>query len=1102
MSKKIMLAGCILAALFCSMQMNAAVSVSSATATAQQPGRVSGVVSDKMGPVAGASIQVKGTKTGVATDLDGNFTITGVNVGDVLVISYVGYSSQEIKYTGQPSISVVFDDTLALEEVVVVAYGTAKKSSFTGSASVVKADQLEKTAGAGFVEALQGMSAGVMVVNNEGAPGSDSRIQIRGIASMSGNTQPLYIIDGMPYDGTLNSINPSDIESMTVLKDAAASSLYGSRAANGVVVITTKKGKEGKPVVNFKASWSTSDMAVPFPTKIDPYQELLYSWTAAFNDFYYVDGMSMKDAGDKASLPQYALRDVNPRTNSAGQTVYVTPFKNLSDPTKYVLHDGQGHPYTNPELQMVWDETDWNKILFKHKLRQEYGVDLSGASADGKSHYYVSAGFLDDNGYSNHDYYKRYTFRASADSQVTDWLKLGGSVQYSYSRRTVKGYNRSLIFTNRLNSPYLRNEDNTDWYTSATTGYRTYDYGENSANFFGIHVLSNGDYWNNPNSESFNSNEYTTVNSQFFAEAKLPFDINFRSAVNLDDDSANGYSHSSAVNEWGQVKPYGSAIIDGGGDASRSVTKTMSVTWNNVLHWTKMLGNHSVDLMAGQELYSFNQQYSYAYGAGIMAMNQFELANTTRDWSTNSNKTRYSLLSFFAKADYNYDGRYYASASFRRDGSSRFSPANRWGNFWSVGASWRISKEEFMENVSWLNNLTLRGSYGTSGNDKLISRNASNGSMGSEIFYGYQEYYQPNNFYGEPGYIPSTIATPDLRWEKNKQLNVALDFSTLSNRLGGTIEWYTRNSEDLLYYKDLPLSAQVGGATGINTNLGNVVNRGFEFTLNAIPVQTRDFMWKIDANISTLHNEVTYLPGGAYNYSNRVANYRLEEGKSLFEFYMTKNAGINPDTGNLMYWMKDGDKWVKTEDWGAASSADNYQWCGSAIPTAFGSITNTFAWKGFDLSMMWYGSFGAKLYDYMWYEGATGRVGVGLSTNAWGKVWTGPGDTAAEFPKWSHSNSGQTRRGSDFFLFNNDFARLRNLMFGYTVPKKAVQKVGLSNLRVYVSGDNLCTLGSAAKRNTDPETGLLGNNYNGNAVSDNGVQSSRRVYLFGVQLSF
>jgi hypothetical protein len=456
----------------------------------------------------------------------------------------------------------------------------------------------------------------------------------------------------------------------------------------------------------------------------------------------------------------------------------------------------------------------------------------------------------------------------------------------------------------------------------------------------------------------------------------------------------------------------------------------------------------------------------------------------------------------FGKADYNFANRYYLSGSFRRDGSSRFSKTSRWGNFFSIGASWRISNEAFMESTKgWLDNLSLRGSYGTSGNDKLYVRN-SNGTTGDEILYAYQAYYESDNLYGSAGYRASSVATPNLKWEKNKQYNVALDFGLLGNRLNGTVEYYTRNSADLLYYKDLPLSAQVGSATGTNTNLGNVRNQGVEITLNATPVQTKDFRWSIDFNVSTLKNKVTYLPGGAYTYSNRVASYRLEEGKSLYEFYMPKNAGVNPDNGNMQYWIRDNNGgWTTTENFSDVTE-DDYQWCGTAIPKAFGSITNSFTWKDFDLSFMWYASFGSKLYDYVYLEETTQRDGVGVVQDlVEGKVWTKPGDNAV-FPRWSSDDYSSTRKATDFYLFKNDFWRLRNLTFGYTVPRNIVNKLHMSHVRLYLSGDNLWTLGTAAKHHSDPESGLIGNNYNGNANTDNGVQSARRVFMGGIQVSF
>lgn len=1068
----------------------------------QQNTKVTGIILDEMGPIPGASIKIKGSTIGTISDANGQFNLENLKKGNIIVVSFIGYGTQEIPWTGQTTLNIRLQtDTQDLDEVVVVAYGTTKKSSFTGSASVVKSDKLEKISGSGFAEALQGMSAGVSVVNNEGAPGANSRIQIRGISSMSGNTTPLYVVDGMPYDGTLNSISPSDIESMTVLKDAAASSLYGSRAANGVLVITTKKGKSGKPTLNFRGGWGTSDLAVPHPNKANPYEQLLNTWTALYNDQFYKYNKSANDAGAYASQ-NVMSKHVLPRTNSKGETVYVTPFKSMAA-DQYVLHDGKGNAYTNPALELVWEEDDWNvyNSIFKRKLRQDYGIDLNGSTTNGKTQYFVSLGLLNDNGYSNNDYYKRYSFRANVNSEVTNWLSMGGNLAYSYARQHATGYNRAAVFTNSLNSPYLRNADNTDWEYSKKTGKRIYDYGNNNAHFFGSHPLNNGDYWSNENDESFTSNEFSTISAQYYAEIKLPYEIKFKTAISVNDNNQNIYSYGSAIHGSDQQAPYGVTVKTNGGTAGRDNNKTMSITWNNLLNWNKEIGSNNISLMAGQEYYNYNQQYSASYGEGIMQLGLFELSSTTKNWTASSNRIRYALLSFFGKADYNYDNRYYLSGSFRRDGSSRFSKTSRWGNFFSVGGSWRISKEAFMEPTNeWIDNLALRASYGTSGNDKLYTRNGD-GSTGSEIWYAYQAYYASDNFYGMSGYKPSTIATPHLKWEKNKQYNIALDFG-LWNRINGSVEYYTRNSADLLYYKDLPLSAQVGDATGINTNLGNVRNQGVEITIGATAIQTKDFVWSIDFNFSTLKNTVTHLPGGAYTYSNRVATYRLEEGKSLYEFYMPKHAGVNPDNGNMQYWIRNGqDGWKTTENFSDVTT-DDYQWSGSAIPKAFGSLTNTFNIKGFDLSMMWYASFGSKMYDYVYIENTTVRNGCGIVQDlVEGKVWMQPGDNAT-FPRWSADDYSSTRKATDFYLFNNNYFRLRNVTIGYTIPKNVSEKLYISRIRLYVSGDNIWTLGDAAKRHNDPETGVIGNNYNGNANSDTGIQSARRVFMGGIQVTF
>ena len=469
--------------------------------------------------------------------------------------------------------------------------------------------------------------------------------------------------------------------------------------------------------------------------------------------------------------------------------------------------------------------------------------------------------------------------------------------------------------------------------------------------------------------------------------------------------------------------------------------------------------------------------------------------NATREWYTESLKDRYALLSFFGKVDYNYANKYYFSASFRRDGSSRFSPDNRWGNFFSVGGSWRVTNEEFMKDVSWLDNLVLRTSYGTTGNDKLITRQ-SNGKPGAEILYGYQGLYENDNLYTISGLRPSTIATPKLQWEKNKQFNIATDF-TIFKDVNATIEYYTRVSDGLLFYKTLPLSAQVGSVSGSNTNIGSLRNSGFEFTVGATAIRRKNFTWNIDANLSTLSNKIIDLPSEPFFWSNTISKYYMCEGNSLYDFYAPKTDGIDPETGLVRYLKADG---TVVNNPTALNNDDNVK-IGSALPKVYGSLTNTFYLSGFDLSFMIYYSLGSYMYDYQYYERTRVRYQTSALTDLVADRWQKPGDIAT-IPRLTGSNWGSMMGYCDRYVFKNDFLRLRNLTLGYTIPAKLTKKAGIDKLRIYFSGDNLFTVGPARGRYVDPETGLSGNNYNGNSETDSGVQGGRRIFMGGIQLSF
>ena len=1067
---------------------------------AQQKKSVTGMVTDKNGePIIGANVVEKGTTNGIITDVDGKFSLN-IAPGAVLQISYIGYNTQEIKVSGRNVINVtLMENTQDLDEVIVVAYGSMKKSSYTGSASVIKTEQLEKFSGTGFTDALQGLSAGVNVTSDASNPGAEARIAIRGITNMSGTTTPLYVVDGIPYDGALNSINPNDIESLTVLKDAAASSLYGSRAANGVVIITTKTGKEGAPKITVNAGWGTSDNAVGYGKKADPRQTLLLYWEGLYNDaYYYTGGYSKQEAAKYADERLMGKIFHSKVTDSKGNSIYVSPFRHIDE--NWVLNDGNGNPSINPNLEYAWKESDWDWFgtYYSRKLRQNYSVDLSGATANGKTNYYTSIGYLDDNGYGGKDYYKRYSFNANVNSEINKWLSMGGNVRYSYSRQNSNGQTRALNYTSTLSSPYLRNTDNTDWVVSEKTGERIYQYGKYTTGYFGSHPFGSlGDYWDNDNDESFNSSDGTEINASYYAQITLPYDLKIKSVVNVGDNTSRSYGYSSAV--WGsqQSEPYGFTILPAGGSATRSTYQVLSVTNSNTLNWNKDFNKHHLNLLLGQEVYSYRTQYTYGYGEGIYQLGQFEIASASDYFQASSYSDRYALMSWIGKADYSFDDRYYGSVSYRRDGSSRFSPQNRWGNFWSVGGSWRLSKEKFLEDADWIDNLSLRASYGTSGNDRLISRQ-SNGKAGSEYLYAYQAVYGNDNVWNQAGLKPITNAAPDLHWEKNKQWNVATDFS-LFGWLNGTFEYYTRGSDGLLYFLDFPLSAQVGDVKGRNVNLGNIRNSGVELTLGFSIFNTKKFQWRIDANMSTLKNEVTYLPTKVGFWSNVVAYYKLEEGGSLYDFWAPRFAGIDADTGYATYYKADGSIVNSTS---ALVREEDYVKVGSALPKAYGAVTNSLAFKNFDLSFMFYYSLGGKMYCYNKSELAS--IGSGKSP-VWDLVkdrWSEPGDTSAELPVNFFDNRSKASIGySDCYILNNNYLRLRNLTIGYSIPKSVLTKIGIERARVYFSGDNLLTFGEATKYYTDPETGISGNTYNGNSDSE-GYGGGRRLYMFGVNVVF
>lgn len=994
-------------------------------------------------PMTGVTIMDKQSMKGTITDIDGNFTLAVSPHTKTLTVSYLGYKTQEVKIVGNSLKIELEPDVVAIDEVMVVAYGTGKKSTFTGSASVVKRESLEKIKASNVTQALQGQSSGVQVLNNSGEPGSDAKIMIRGIGSMNASSDPLYVVDGTAYDGYLNAINPADIESMTILKDASATALYGSRAANGVVMITTRKGMSEKGQINFRSSWGFSSLAVDLPRQLTPDEFSVLTWRSMYNGY--------KDWGyDESDAAQWASSYL---TGEFGCNPYSVDMP--------VGIDGK----MNPDAKLLYSD-DWRDALFASRLRQEYNIDFSGKSK--KADYYLSAGYLNDKGVFSIQKFERYSTRANLNYEVNKWLKVGTNISMSHNQKEGAAEENTVWFLRTMPSIfsiYERNDDGS--YKLDKNGRPVYDYGEYRTAWSGWNLLADDAYNRYPSM-------HDDVSNRTYFEITFIPGLKWRTNFSFDyyQYTYDGYSSS----EYGYSAGYK-------GEVTKQSDRNFSYTLNNLLTYEKSFGDHSFSALVGQEAYSLKFKRLEASKRGLPFPGITEIGAASEMSAMDSYEDNYRLLSWLSRIEYDYKDRYYISGSFRTDGSSRFHPDNRWGKFWSVGGSWRISNEEFMKPyTTWLDNLKLKVSYGAVGNDNLGT------------YYAYQGLYKTgNNNYNDPGVMVSRMYNPTLKWESNMQFNVGLDFA-LFNRLSGGIEWFNRKSKDLLF--TLPMAPSTG-FSGIDRNIGDVKNYGIEFTVNYTPFSTKDFKWTIDLNGTSYKNQITKLPQDEIN----SGVFKWREGESRYNFWGVEYAGVNPETGNDQYWKNiyetnaQGERVLvgreKTEDYNEVTGDSHKKYLGDAIPKLFGGFTNNFSYKGIDLSFMIYYSIGGKLYDSDYSQMMSYRTGYSMHPDMLDS-WT-PENTGAKFPRISNAYANYLNTYSSKFLFNNSFARLRNVTVGYTLPKSLTSKFQVNTLRVYVQGDNLLTWGSAAGRGTDPEQDISGTTKNRFPVT--------KSFSFGLQLN-
>ena len=970
-------------------------------AAPQQKTKLNGTVVDEAGEaIIGANVIVKGTTNGCTTDLDGHFTLDVDHLPATLMVSYIGYIRQEIKVTSAKTIKVeMAPDNNLMDEVVITGYGTFQTSAYAGSAASVKGETLKDVPAISFKDLLQGNAPGVQFTSSSGQPGASSSLRIRGMGSFNASNSPLYVIDGVPMrSGTINTmssdagldimstINSSDIESVTVIKDAAAASLYGSRAANGVVLITTKKGKAGKPSISLKADWGSSDFAMDYRPIMG----------GAERRQYIYDGLV------------------------AGQ---IKKGKSEADAMAYA--DGEIDDYA----PVPWcGYTDWDDVLFKKGNHQSYEASLSGGTDRFK--YYSSLSYLKQDGIAINSGLERISGRLNVDFQATSKLKLGANVLFATVNQDVYSEGTSYsspFYTSRnavVPSDPIYNEDGSWNRDLIRIGDRnpllsaTYDY----------------------------QREYVTRTfNTIYGEYEFIKDLKFKSTFSYDYVITKG-------KDWSDPRTSNGDDINGG--MSKKYYEYNKMVWaNQVSYKTSIARDHHIDALVGYEIDDQYRDYLSGYATNFATHDKNQISNGMKTESVGGNDTRTRMVSYLTRLNYDYKNKYYLGGSFRTDGSSRFQRDNRWGSFWSISGAWRIIEEEFMSPTKdWLTDLKIRASYGV------------NGTLPSDYF-GYMGLSSLTNGYLEqPGIIQSQLRNDDLQWETNYNLNLGLDFA-LWNRINVTLEYYTRTTKNLLM--DRPISMTTGFSSYL-MNIGEVKNKGVELEISSTNIQTKDFSWNTTFNISHNKNKIVTLDG--MQTEIKSGSQIRKVGKSYRTFYMIEFAGINPETGAPQFYTNDVDEngnYIKdiTEEINKAHAIvlDKH-----AEPNAIGGLSNTLRYKWFDLNFMFSYQFGGYSYDN-WAQ-KTEHGGNDLEANIpsyYKDSWKKPGDVTKyelfyEKPSVAMNKVTTTRR-----LHSTDFIRLKTLTFGFTVPKDWTRKIGIENVRLYASANNLWTW--AAYDYYDPE---------------------------------
>ena len=1008
-------------------------------------------------PLPGATILPVGGGLGTATDIEGEFSLKVSSSVTKLLVSYVGMLTQEVPITdGHMTIRLTNSEN-KLDEVMVVAYGTAKKSAYTGAASVVSAADIEDRLVSNITNALSGTVAGVQTLNSNGQPGTSSTVRIRGVGSINASMAPLYVLDGMPYDGDIAGLNPADIESMTVLKDAAAAALYGARGANGVILITTKRGKEGNAKVTFDARWGSNSRQVSnYDVITSPEQFMELTYAAQRNAAIYHLGYSAADAHVYANRKLLDTSENGP----IGYLIYTIP-----DGQSLINPDGTFNPNATrgySDGTYYYTPDDWSKATFRNGLRQEYNVSVSGGND--RFNYYVSAAYLNDEGIIDNSAFDRLSTRASVEYQAKKWLKIGTNISYSFSKskypdlQTESGSSGNAFQVANYIAPvypiFVRNADGS-LMMNTTYNRPVYDYGDGQSTNFTRAYMSMA---NPASSLLYDTEEYHTdlFNGKWFVQLTPIEGLSITGNVGLTIDNTRTHIISNPL--YGQSASYN-------GQALQVAERIKGLNLQALANYRKtFFDKHTFDFLLGYESYEWNNEYTQAIGNNLYNPGSWAVNNTLNDDRRKGYGSygAYSTRGYFGRINYDFDSKYFASFSYRRDGSSRFHPKNRWGNFYSVSAAWDIAHEAFMMSTSeWLDQLKLRASFGQQGNDGIGNN------------YAYLDQFTISGATEWSDGLLSYKGNPDLTWETSNAFNVGVDFSLWKGMLSGSAEFFNRQTSDMLYNKPVAPSL---GYSSIPMNIGSMRNSGFEIELNYRPVTTRNITWDINYNATFVNNKILKLAPeleGELISGSRI--YR--EGESMYQLYMVKYAGVDPATGRALYWAKDAEgNEFPTTDWSVAYNGDtasgaqaNRCATGNLLPVVYGGFGTTLKVYGFDLAIACSYQLGGKIFDSGYQEmmgtGTSGEYGQTFHKDIL-NAWTPENpytdvprlDAEEAYPFFNYT----TTRG----LITSNYLAINNITLGYTLPSSVTKRIGIESIRVYGAADNLALW--SARKGLDP----------------------------------